>query len=104
MSQLLLTWFGRAHFKIVNASGFADNEAMQSDSLTGLSILVVEDEVLLRKQIVAALERLGADVTAAGTLQAARQFIADLEAMLTHVSLEIRRIAGFALTFLIPSR
>jgi len=68
-----------ANFNIVSASDFADKEVMQNDSLTGLSILVVEDEVLLRKQIVAALERLGADVTAAGTLQAARQFIADLD-------------------------
>lgn len=50
---------------------------MPSQLLTGLDILVVEDESLLRKQIVAQLEALGADVTGVGTLQAARQSLAD---------------------------
>jgi len=38
---------------------------------------VVEDESLLRKQIAAHLESLGADVTGVGTLQAARRALAD---------------------------
>ncbi len=46
--------------------------------LSGLNILIVEDELYLRKQIAAQLEHLGADVTGAGTLKAARQFLADL--------------------------
>ena len=50
---------------------------MPTKLLTGLDILVVEDESLLRKQIAAHLESLGADVTGAGTLQAARQALAD---------------------------
>ncbi len=46
---------------------------MPTKLLAGLDVLVVEDESLLRKQITAHLESLGADVTGAGTLQAARQ-------------------------------
>ena len=45
--------------------------------LAGLDILIVEDEPLLRKQIAAHLEKLGADVTAAGTLQAAKTLLAE---------------------------
>jgi DNA-binding NtrC family response regulator len=47
---------------------------MDEADLSGLSILVVEDEALLRKQLAAELERLHADVTGAGTLAAARQW------------------------------
>src|SRR5580765_6899737 len=54
------------------------NPAMPSLELNGLSLLVVEDEALLRRQIAAQLERIGADVTGAGTLEAARRFAADL--------------------------
>jgi DNA-binding NtrC family response regulator len=46
--------------------------------LRGLSILIVEDEPLLRRQLQAGLEQLGADVTGAGTLGAARRFINEL--------------------------
>ncbi len=46
---------------------------MAEADLTGSSILIVEDETLLRKQIAADLERLGADVTGVGSLAAARQ-------------------------------
>ncbi len=51
---------------------------MQNATLSGLSILVLDDEPLLRKQIVAYLERLGADVTAVDTLQKARTVVGDL--------------------------
>ncbi len=51
---------------------------MQEATLSGLSILIVEDEPLLRKQIGAHLEKRGAEVTGADTLQAARRFLADL--------------------------
>lgn len=51
---------------------------MAQDTLAGLGILLVEDEPLLRRQLVAQLERLGADVTGAATLNAAREFIADI--------------------------
>src|ERR1051325_8364984 len=51
---------------------------MPNDTLAGLGLLIVEDEALLRKQIAAHLESLGADVTGAATLQQARQLIADL--------------------------
>ena len=51
---------------------------MHEATLSGLSILVVEDETLLRKQIGAHLEKRGADVTGAETLQAARRFLAEL--------------------------
>jgi DNA-binding NtrC family response regulator len=46
-------------------------------ALTGVDILVVEDELLLRKQIAATLERCDADVSAAGTLAAARRLLAE---------------------------
>ena len=50
---------------------------MPTKLLTGLDILVVEDESLLRKQIAAHWESLGADVTGVGTLQAAKQSLAE---------------------------
>jgi DNA-binding NtrC family response regulator len=52
---------------------------MQASSLTGLSILVVEDDPLLRRQIAATLEKLGADVTSAADLCAGRQFAKELD-------------------------
>jgi two-component system, NtrC family, response regulator AtoC len=51
---------------------------MQNPALSGLSILIVEDEPLLRKQIAAYLERLGADVTGAECVERARKLIQDL--------------------------
>lgn len=45
--------------------------------LTGLSVLVLDDEPLLRRGITAHLERLGADVHAAESLQGARQLAAE---------------------------
>jgi len=42
------------------------------DGLSGLEILIVEDEVLLRKQLTAQLERLGMEVTGTGTLGGGR--------------------------------
>ena len=47
---------------------------MQEADLSGLNLLIVEDESLLRKQLAADLERLRADVTGVGTLAAARQW------------------------------
>src|SRR5437868_5796337 len=51
---------------------------MLNAALAGLSILVVDDEPLLRKQISAYLERLGADVTSADSLERARKLVQDL--------------------------
>src|SRR5258706_15010861 len=51
---------------------------MADAPLAGLGILIVEDEPLLRKQLAAQMERLGADATGAADLRAARQLIADL--------------------------
>jgi two-component system, NtrC family, response regulator AtoC len=48
------------------------------NSLTGLEILIVEDEVLLRKQLTAQLERLGMEVTGTGTLGGARQLASEM--------------------------
>src|SRR5438094_3577062 len=52
---------------------------MQDVTLAGLSILIVEDEALLRKQIAAHLERLGADVTGADSVRAAKRLMAELD-------------------------
>jgi two-component system, NtrC family, response regulator AtoC len=51
---------------------------MQIASLAGLSVLVLEDDPLLRKQLVSFLERLGADITAVDSLDKARKVVADL--------------------------
>jgi len=51
---------------------------MQTPALAGLSLLIVEDDLLQRKQIAAQLERQGADVTSAGTLTEARKLATDL--------------------------
>jgi DNA-binding NtrC family response regulator len=48
------------------------------DGLTGLEILIVEDEPLLRKQLTAQLERLGMEVTGTGTLSGARQLASEM--------------------------
>jgi len=50
---------------------------MSTKLLAGLDLLVIEDESLLRKQIAAHLESLGADVTSVGTLEAARQALTE---------------------------
>ncbi len=51
---------------------------MQAATLTGLSVLIVEDEPLLRRQIAAVMEKLGADVSGAADLRTARQLVKDL--------------------------
>ncbi len=51
---------------------------MSNGRLSGLDILIVEDELMLRKRLSAQLERLGANVTTAETLQAARTFCANM--------------------------
>jgi len=49
------------------------------NSLAGLSVLVVDDEVMLRRRLSAHLEALGADVTGAGTLSSAQRLLTDME-------------------------
>lgn len=51
---------------------------MQTASLTGLNLLVLEDEPLLRKQMASFLERLGADVTSVDRVEKARQILGEL--------------------------
>jgi len=51
---------------------------MQNASLSGLSILVLDDEPLLRKQIASYLERMGADIMTVDTLEKARKVISDM--------------------------
>lgn len=51
---------------------------MGTVALQGLSVLVVEDEALLRRQLVAFLERAGADVTGVGDLAGARGAVGGL--------------------------
>jgi two-component system, NtrC family, response regulator AtoC len=49
---------------------------MSELDLSGLDILLVEDDPMLRKREAALLERMGADVTSAETIEAARRVIA----------------------------
>ena len=46
---------------------------MSKSPLSGLNVLVLEDELLLRKRLAGFLEKEGASVTAVGTVGAARQ-------------------------------
>lgn len=50
---------------------------MNTTRLNGISLLVVEDEPLLRRQLLAHLERQGAEVTGAESLAATRQWLRD---------------------------
>src|ERR1041384_8046518 len=50
---------------------------MNDAGLSGLAILVIEDEVLLRKQIVGFLQTSGAEASSAGTLEESRKLIQD---------------------------
>jgi len=52
---------------------------LEQITLTGLSLLLVEDEPLLRRKLAAHLERLGADVTQADSLAASRRLLAELD-------------------------
>jgi len=51
---------------------------VQKAELAGLSILIVEDDVLLRKQVASQLQRLAADVTVVGDLAATRKLADEL--------------------------
>lgn len=51
---------------------------MSSAPLSGLSLFLLDDEPMLRRQLTATLERLGADVTAAESLRAARPLIREM--------------------------
>ena len=53
--------------------------SMAERTLAGLAILVVEDDTLLRKQITAHLQALGADVTGAATFESAQRLLEELE-------------------------
>lgn len=70
---------------------------MPDTPLTGLSILVVEDEPLLRRQLSAHLERLGADVTGAATLEAGRRLLAELQVDFTLLDVNLPDGQGTAL-------
>ena len=51
---------------------------MAEAPLDGMSVLIVEDEPLLRRHLAASLEKLGADVASADCLQVAKKLIAEL--------------------------
>jgi len=51
---------------------------MPSGTLTGFNILVVEDELLVRRHLSATLESMGADVSQADSLKVARQLAGEL--------------------------
>jgi DNA-binding NtrC family response regulator len=52
---------------------------MAETEFQGLSVIIVEDDPLLRKRLAARLEDLGMDVTGADTLEAARRLLANLD-------------------------
>jgi len=57
--------------------GAASSIGMSATDLRAVTILIVEDESLLRRQLAANLERFGADVTAADSIAATRQHLRD---------------------------
>lgn len=52
---------------------------MQNSNLAGTTVLIVEDDPLLRKQLSAHLERLGMDVTQANSAQSAKEILSKLD-------------------------
>lgn len=58
--------------------GSGRNGAMGETGMQGLSVLVLEDDGLLRRQLVAYLERAGADVTGVGDVAGARAAVGHL--------------------------
>ena len=65
--------------QLQNVTAPENHSELPTASVAGLDILLLEDDVMLRRRITAQLERLGAEVTGAETLQAARQFIATMD-------------------------
>src|SRR3954447_19567636 len=65
------------------------SEIMAKSPLAGLSVLLLEDDVLLRKRLAGFLEKEGAEVTAVNTIAAARHALESLafEAALLDVNL-----------------
>ena len=63
---------------MVALAKLTDIGGVTETALRGASVLVLEDELLLRKQVTAALEQHEADVTAVGTVDEARRMIASL--------------------------
>lgn len=70
---------------------------MSIPGLKGLSILIVEDETLLRKQIVSQLQRIGADATGARDVASARQVLRDLDFDLALIDVNLPDGKGTAL-------
>ena len=68
----------KRHFFMVALAKLTDIGGVTETALRGASVLVLEDELLLRKQVTAALEQHEADVTAVGTVDEARRMIASL--------------------------
>jgi DNA-binding NtrC family response regulator len=68
----------RTHFLVAAETSLPDIGRVTDSALKGASVLLVEDELLLRKQVAAALEQHDADVTAVGTLDEARRMIQSL--------------------------
>jgi DNA-binding NtrC family response regulator len=52
---------------------------MLATGLSGLSLVVIEDDLLLRKQLAAHLERSGADVTCAGSVEETRRLLKEMD-------------------------
>ncbi|MBO61394.1 MAG: DNA-binding response regulator, partial [Verrucomicrobiales bacterium] len=68
----------KRYFFVVALAKLTDIGGVTETALKGASVLVLEDELLLRRQVAAALEQHEADVTAVGTVDEARRLIADL--------------------------
>jgi DNA-binding NtrC family response regulator len=67
---------GPTIYVVIHAE-FRQESRMQTHPLSGVTMLIVDDDILLRKLLGAALERLGADVSSAGSIEVTRRMIAD---------------------------
>ena len=69
-------------------------EAMTNGNLAGLQVLLVEDEPLLRRQICAQLEKLGAEVAGAANKVTAAKFLSEQEYDLVFLDVNLPDGAG----------
>ena len=68
----------KRYFFVAALAKLTDIGGVTEPALKGASVLVLEDELLLRKQVAAVLEQHDADVTAIGTVDEARRMIGSL--------------------------
>src|SRR5687767_4019794 len=78
-----------AGFRVALVTGNPNVSSMAANTLNHSTILIVEDEPLLRRRLAAQLEKVGAEVTAVASLAEARQALRGLEFDFTVLDLHL---------------